>query len=512
MQWLVGRQTEASPLLTRPGGNGQPPASYQDLQPAVEDGKPLEGGFPEGVSGSDKIVKADAWMVSKSNLGVKTIATFGSVALTVNNISGPGMLEFPAIFQSAGWVPCLTVLVVVCFISSACATFLCDTMARIPGNSQFERRIEFSDIFGHFIGPRAFSLTQVVFFLCLLSQNVAAIVSSAQVVDSFVAVFLLSNTYAVDLSGEPAVVSWNEESCDTAEEESGSCEPFSSASQVITLGYITCVVLLFPFGLLNLDENITAQNISFVCLVLVALEFVACFFYAGLEVDRVPAFGPVWHDCLGVVIFNFAFCVTVPSWINEKVADVSVNKVIWGSTVSSTVLYAVVGWLGGMAFADAPDNMLELLESSAVGNTTRVCAAMFGVVIIGLGIPIFCVLMRYNLVVGGVCNNRWATFWGAVFPWLISWLFYTGHGVLELLSWTGLILNGFIDFIFPMVVTMLAAHGERILADGYLQQTVVAALPDRLLPYFDRITTVLTSFIVLLIVAGFILKVKATVE
>ena len=32
-----------------------------------------------------------------------TIGSFGSLALIINNISGPGMLDFPAAFQNAGW-------------------------------------------------------------------------------------------------------------------------------------------------------------------------------------------------------------------------------------------------------------------------------------------------------------------------------------------------------------------------------------------------------------------------
>ena len=35
----------------------------------------------------------------RRDLGAKSITLLGSIALTVNNISGPGMLEFPAIFQ-----------------------------------------------------------------------------------------------------------------------------------------------------------------------------------------------------------------------------------------------------------------------------------------------------------------------------------------------------------------------------------------------------------------------------
>ena len=89
------------------------------------------------------------------------------------------------------------------------------------------------------------------------------------------------------------------------------------------------------------------------------------------------------------------------------------------------------------------------------------CAASFGVFIIGLGIPVFCVISRYNLYVGGVCSDGWATFWGGIFPWIVSWMLYQGHAILGLLSWTGLVLNGFIDFICPMLIAYVAAKAAR---------------------------------------------------
>ena len=49
---------------------------------------------------------------------------------------------------------------------------------------------------------------------------------------------------------------------------------------------------------------------------------------------------------------------------------------------------------GGMAFDVCPDNMLEVLSSEAMPTPTRLAALFFGLSIIGLGIPIFCILMR----------------------------------------------------------------------------------------------------------------------
>ena len=98
--------------------------------------------------------------------------------------------------------------------------------------------------------------------------------------------------------------------------------------------------------------------------------------------------------------------------------------------------------------------MLSLMLSSQVGLTTRLGATLFGVVIIGFGVPIFCVIMRYNLVSGGLCSEGWAHVWSSVLPWACAWMLYQGNLVLHLLSWSGLVLNGFIDFLMPGAVTL----------------------------------------------------------
>ncbi len=49
--------------------------------------------------------------------------------------------------------------------------------------------------------------------------------------------------------------------------------------------------------------------------------------------------------------------MTVPSWVNEKRSEVSVNRVVWTSTTTVAVLYGLLGWFGGMAYPYCPDNM-----------------------------------------------------------------------------------------------------------------------------------------------------------
>ena len=149
-----------------------------------------------------------------------------------------------------------------------------------------------------------------------------------------------------------------------------------------------------------------------------------------------PAFGDNVRGCLGVVIFNFAFCVTIPSWLKEKKPEVSVAKTLWGATTFSAVLYTAVGVCGAIAFDLEPGDFLSLLMSEKVPLATRVGAVIFGLAIIGLGIPIFCIMMRANLE-DGLCGPRLALFLGCVFPWMVAWLFYQETVTGELLAWSG---------------------------------------------------------------------------
>jgi hypothetical protein len=172
----------------------------------------LEGGDGDGDDGDDTrplLSSLQARSYSSSSLGEKSINFSGSVVLTVNNISGAGMLTLPRVFQDAGWVFPTLVFVFICVSSSLASTFLTDAMARIPGNSEFNLRVEFACIFGEFFGPRMKHLAQGMLMVCFYSQIIAGIVASAQVVDALVVYFSpTSTTYALQLLPSLKFISW----------------------------------------------------------------------------------------------------------------------------------------------------------------------------------------------------------------------------------------------------------------------------------------------------------------
>ena len=166
-------------------------------------------------------------------------------------------------------------------------------------------------------------LTQVVFFLNLLSQNLAAIVACAQMFDAFGANFWPGATYALRLSPAPVtLVRWDSSLCGIgdvaqADPDSGAdaCVPFASEGEgalLMTAGYLATMLLLAPLGLLTLEENMLQQKFSFCALFALSIQFLFTFLSTGLTAGSLPWIGHHWAESLGVVIFNFAFCVTVP--------------------------------------------------------------------------------------------------------------------------------------------------------------------------------------------------------
>jgi hypothetical protein len=179
--------------------------------------------------------------------------------------------------------------------------------------------------------------------------------------------------------------------------------------------------------------------------------------------------------------------------VNEKKKDVPVNKVIWWATGVSTVMYLTFSVMGAASFANISDNALQILASSQVRIFTlldiatfadqfmfvqvhlftRICAAVFGVAIIASGVPIFSIMMHDSLYYSGICAANMALFMlvlsylvnlcisfflyrGGFVPYLISWTLYQGHFLMNVLNWAGLVVNGFVAFIFPLFLTLFA--------------------------------------------------------
>jgi len=451
---------------------------YEALNSFTNTNDESSGGFiePSGSQSFSEVDLNDTAEFSKQGLlGAKRIALFGSIVCVANNIAGPGMVVLPRVYQEAGWVVPSAVLVVVCVASSLAATYLVDAMARIPGNSRFQRRIEFVNIFDEYWGATGMQIAQAMFIINMMAQTVSSIVANAQVVDSFI-VFLnpYRTTYALEVFPHPHFISWSPPlevipaaaAAQHSREAAALCHevnavpfadlPGAEGRLLVSLGYVFLALLLVPMSNMNLDDNVIIQKVSFYMLVVLSIEFLVQFWAQGLTHHTVPAFGTNYSHVVGSILFNYAFIAIIPSWLNEKRQDVSVNLTVWTSTVGSTVLYILTGLMGACAYTRAEGNFLNALSNECSPLVTRVSAFLFAFGIIGLGIPFNCIVTRYSLLVGRVCGPRSSSFWAVWFPWLVSWLVYGGGLFNEVIAWSGDLDLGPINFVLPIMVSLTA--------------------------------------------------------
>ena len=68
-----------------------------------------------------------------------------SMAIAVNSLTGPAMLDLPATFQRSGLIPTFCTLICVYILSALCLLHMADTISKYPGNLKFEKEVEFSE-------------------------------------------------------------------------------------------------------------------------------------------------------------------------------------------------------------------------------------------------------------------------------------------------------------------------------------------------------------------------------
>ena len=442
-----------------------PSVSYSPLTAVVSASASVSTNAASSLNAKELLAKEE---IDRANSGLdkasQDIGLIQSFILIINNTIGPAMMGLPRIFQRAGIIPTLITIISVTIMTSLTCTCLADTIASIPGNKHFSKEVSFSMAFKYIIGPFWFTVVEILFIVSCLVQVSASLIETAQSLDGFLASFLVGKTYAVELIPSfPRIIEWSPSECvddDLNESSLEDCTPFHHAGDyVLTLGYCLTTLLYMPFGKGHLNGTMIVQYTSFAFFILCTSIFISQFISGDWSnISHVTWFGDDYSQLAGVVLFNFTFCTTVPSWLAEKDKDVDVNSVIWSSTSISSFVYIIFGFLGAISFNDAGSNMLVLLSSSKVNLVARVAAALFGVAIIGAGVPVFCIIVKSTLYTSGTCSAKMAVFIGCILPYLMSWTIYQGDFLISLLNWTGLIVNGLVAFILPLILCIKAAE------------------------------------------------------
>ena len=145
----------------------------------------------------------------------------------------------------------IAVIIFVCFLSALCCLHMSNTISKIPGNQNFELDVGYSDCFRHFGSPMSYTVTQILFFLCVTCLNVSSIVDTAEVVDTFFGHWVAAGSIALNIEWTDKYpvarwVQWDYNSCSESMLVSGDCVPFFEERGILfTIGYgITLLVFL----------------------------------------------------------------------------------------------------------------------------------------------------------------------------------------------------------------------------------------------------------------------------
>ena len=409
-------------------------------------------------------------VATDNTFGGQNIGLIGSIALMVNNVVGPGIVALPRVFQQAGWLVPTVALSFAFLVSSFACTMTCQAMQMAPGNHRFTNRMEYCDVIAHYLGGRGvgsvrvwYCAAQLLYNICLTCLNVGSIIVTAQTVDQII-LFFFGSSYALEVY---PTVDWIRET--QARLDNSTALPFATDPQghvnpfVLSLGYAVSLVGIMPMGFMTLEDNIIFQFVAFAAFAVIMCLFLGVF-TTQLDPTRLPAVGGNVPQSIGVSMFCYSYAIAIPSWVNEKRKDVSINRTIWWSAFPSTLLKIGFGILGALAYDAMGDNALltvvENAGSNAWGDFVKLADFLFSLFVIGFGVPLFHIFVRYNLRNGNLCSKWTANFWGVIFPWLISWALYTGDLYQDFLNYSSLGFNAFACFLLPMLVFAVAVRGE----------------------------------------------------
>lgn len=292
----------------------------------------------------------------------------GSLSIAVNSLTGPAMLNLPALFSRAGLIPTVSCLLFVCVLSALCCLHMSSLISKVPGNKDFRKGIEYSEAFSTFWGRKWFISTQAIFLCCVTCLNISSIVDMSQVADTFLGHWFPNGTVAFQISFSDGIsynwIRWDYSGCLEDDLIHGLCTPFRGVEGIlITAGKIATIIFYFPLALMDLKENSYLQVVGFIILLITSVHFSYCFAtFPDKSISNLTLWGEDWTDLFGVVLFNFALVVAIPAWLYEREPHVDIPTVIHLSSVITVTIYVSIGILGCMAMP-VSNTMLTLNDT-----------------------------------------------------------------------------------------------------------------------------------------------------
>lgn len=371
----------------------------------------------------------------------KKIGFIGGSALLVASMTGPGLTVIPMLFQQAGWVPTIAFLIFIAILSGFASTLIIEAMASVQGNADFKAQIELTTLAELFLGRRWHVVFQILLYLALQSVTCASLIVSCQSLDDMI-IRIFKHTCALSF-----IDGWI-----CVDAPSGvSSSPFDGYI-LFSIGYLLTFSMVVPLSFCNLVQNIKIQLASVVLLAVVLTEWIVTFAKEGLVVE-VPAFGPNLSQLIGIIILNYAYVTTVPSFINESDRALNIQWSIWFPVLVSTATYILIGWLGAAAYEINPSSdVLSTMTAQNPTTATLVGSYLFPFAALIPSVPVFNIVIQQNLRRGSICGKAWARFWAIFVPWMIIIPFQAQGLLQQLMNYSSLLITSSANFIVPFFI------------------------------------------------------------
>ncbi|GBB94193.1 hypothetical protein RclHR1_23090001 [Rhizophagus clarus] len=371
------------------------------------------------------------------------ISFFGSVALLISSMTGPGLVTIPLLFQTAGWLVPVITFIVATVLSGAASLFLCEALSSVSGNNKFQKQVEFSQLSSILVTNKYHKcLIQAGLFISMQSFNIASIILSAQTMDSLV-ISAFGRTCGIGIHPDVGLI------CVNSQKAEGS--PFEERYMFLTAGYLIALCITVPMGVIDLVENIKVQIMSLLSLAFIVVTWLVTFVIHGLDTGHVPMIGYDNSQVIGTVLFNYAFIITIPSWVNDVNPSVPIRKAVWLSVITSTIVYLLLGIMGAMAYRmNSISNIISTINNSPEKSIISVITTyLFPLVALTTSIPVYTIIIRYNLMRAGYCKKVMANLLSCALPWIIIIPFQTGFWLNAFMNWSSLIFSSSCNFILP---------------------------------------------------------------
>jgi hypothetical protein len=95
------------------------------------------------------------------------------------------------------------------------------------------------------------------------------------------------------------------------------------------------------------------------------------------------------------------------------------------------------------------------------GLVTEITVYLFPLIGMASSIPVYSIIVRYNLIENKICNKFWANMWAVVFPWVMVVPFYSGGLLTILITWSSLVVNSAVNFIIPPIIFIRAKRDSK---------------------------------------------------